>query len=300
MVIPLLPKQEPRVRFPSPAPIFRSCLFPLIGDLPIQEISSSILKAALKPIEARGKLDLLADALRISKEVFNLAKSDDRYIGDNPAEALKTNIFPKHRGQNRKALPWAEMNGFLHRLDAGRLQTETTSCIKLLMTTGTRPGESREARWAEFDLEAAKWTIPAERMKSRKEHCVPLSVQTVAMLKELHLLTGEREYLFPGQRGSKAGVFTDMGLLKAIRVVAGHDLVDAHGFRATFRTYAEESGKWSFEVMEAALAHGKKTATIAAYARATHYAERAKLAQWYADELDQAKRGAIVVQMKVA
>ena len=280
--------------------IFRSCLFPLIGDLPIQEISSSILKAALKPIEARGKLDLLADALRISKEVFNLAKSDDRYIGDNPAEALKTNIFPKHRGQNRKALPWAEMNGFLHRLDAGRLQTETTSCIKLLMTTGTRPGESREARWVEFDLEAAKWTIPAERMKSRKEHCVPLSVQTVAMLKELHLLTGEREYLFPGQRGSKAGVFTDMGLLKAIRVVAGHDLVDAHGFRATFRTYAEESGKWSFEVMEAALAHGKKTATIAAYARATHYAERAKLAQWYADELDQAKRGAVIINMQIA
>ncbi len=75
-----------------------------------------------------------------------------------------------------------------------------------------------------------------------------------------------------------------MGLLKAVRIVAGHDLVDAHGFRATFRTYAEESSQWSFDAMEAALSHGKKNAVVAAYARATHYIERAKLAQWYVDE----------------
>jgi integrase len=158
------------------------------------------------------------------------------------------------------------MNGFLHRLDAGRLNPETVACIKLLMWTGTRPGESRGARWEEFNLETACWTIPTERMKSRKEHRIPLAKQAVAMLRELQHLTGEREYLFPAQRGAKADCLTDMGLLKAVRMVAGHDLVDAHGFRATFRTYAE----------------------------------RAKLAQWYANELDNAKRGAVVIHLPAA
>ncbi len=280
--------------------IFLSCLFPLLGDLPIQVITSPILKETLKPIEERGKLDLLNDARRLSGEVFNLAKANGQFTGDNPAEALKSNVFAKHRGTQRLALAWSEMNGFLHRLDAGRLNPETVACIKLLMMTATRPGESREARWSEFNLDAACWTIPGERMKSRKEHRIPLASQAVAMLRELHHLTGEREYLFPAQRGAKAACLTDMGLLKAVRIVAGHDLVDAHGFRATFRTYAEESGQWSFDAMEAALSHGKKNAVVAAYARATHYAERAKLAQWYADELDNAKRGALVIHLPSA
>ena len=280
--------------------IFRSCLFSTLGDLPIQEISSPILKATLKPIEDRGKLDLLNDARRLAKETFDLAKANGQFIGDNPADCLKNNVFAKHRGKNRMALPWSELNGFLHRLDAGRLHAETVACIRLLIMSGSRPGESREARWSEFDLDNACWSIPAARMKSRKEHCIPLSTQLVAVLRELYRLTGEREFLFPAQRGSKAQCLTDMGLLKAIRVVAGHDLVDAHGFRATFRTHAEESGLWSFDVMEAALAHGKKNAVVAAYARATHYQERAKLAQWYADELDMAKRGAFIVKLKMA
>lgn len=278
--------------------IFRSCLFPTLGNLPVQEITSPILKATLKPIEDRGKLDLLNDARRLSKEVFDLAKSNGQFVGDNPAECLKNNVFAKHRRENRMALPWSEMNGFLHRLDAGRLNPETVACIKLMMLTATRPGEAREARWSEFDLDNAVWCIPAERMKTRKEHRIPLATQLIATLRELHHLTGEKAFLFPAQRGSKASCLTDMGLLKAIRIVAGHDLVDAHGFRATFRTYAEESGRWSFEVMEAALSHGKKSAVVAAYARATHYPERAKLAQWYADELDRAKRGAVIIRIK--
>ena len=280
--------------------IFLSCLFPKLGSLPIQEVTSPILKSVLKPIEERGKLDLLNDARRLAGEVFNLAKSNGQFVGDNPAEALKQNVFAKHRGKSRQALPWSEMNGFLHRLDAGRIAATTTAAIRLLLLTAARPGEVREARWAEFDLAAACWVIPPERMKSRKEHRIPLSKQAVAMLLEQHHLTGEREFVFPGQRGSKTACLTDMGLLKAIRVVAGHDLVDAHGFRAVFRTYAEESGLWSFDAMECALAHGKKNAVVAAYARATHYQERAKLAQWYAGELDQAKHGAVIVKLHTA
>jgi integrase len=242
-------------------------------------------------------LDMLKFVLRIAGEVFDLAKSSGQFKGDNPAHALRNNVFARHKKGQMMALPWSDMAGFLHRLDGCYGEFHTICCVRLMMLAATRPGEARGARWEEFDLDSACWTIPAERMKGRKEHRVPLAHQTVTMLRELLPLTGKGEFLFPGQRGAKTPILSDMALLKAVRRTAGHDKVDAHGFRAVFRTHAEESGLWSFEVMEAALAHGKKNAVVGSYARATHYPQRAKLAQWYADELDRIKRGAEVLAL---
>lgn len=273
-------------------------LFPALGKVPIQRIDSPLLKEVLRPIAARGSLDMLKFVLRIAGEVFDLATSDGRYKGDNPAHSLRKNVFPKHTRGQMAALPWSQMAGFLHRLDGCYGEFATICCVRLMILTATRPGEARGARWQEFDLDAARWTIPAERMKRRKEHWIPLARQTVEMLRELHALTGSGEYLFPGQRGAQTPVLSDMALLKAVRRTASHNDVDAHGFRATFRTHAEESGRWSFEAMEAALAHGKKDTVVASYARATHYPEREKLAQWYADELDRVKAGAAIIPLR--
>ena len=270
---------------------FKANLFPTLGDVPIHRIEPALLKNELKPIEARGSLDMLRFVLQIAGAVFDLAKADGRFKGDNPAQALRRNVFAKHKRGSMKALAWEEMPGFLHRLDGFYGEFATACCIRLILWTATRPGEARNARWEEFDLNKACWTIPAERMKLRQEHRIPLPQQAVAMLKELKLLTGAKEYLFPSQRGSKAVTISDMAILQAIRRTVGHDQVDAHGFRAVFRTHAGESLRWEESVLEAALAHGKKNAVIGAYDRATHYAERKKLMQWYADELDRVKKG---------
>lgn len=274
--------------------------YPKLGQMPIQQIDAPYLKEVLRPIEARGSLDMLNFMLRIAGEVFDLAKANGQFKGDNPARSLKSNVFQRHTKGQMAALPWGEMNGFLHRLDGCYGQFSTICCLRLMILTSTRPGEARGARWAEFDLDAACWAIPAQRMKRRKEHRIPLARQTVAMLRELRQVTGDGEYLFPGQAGAKSPVITDMTVLKAVRRTAGHDNVDAHGFRAVFRTHAEESGRWPFEVMEAALAHGKQNQTVASYARATHYEQRSKLAQWYADELDAVKRGGTVIAISSA
>lgn len=272
-------------------------LLPKLGTMPIQKIEAPYLKTVLRRIEARGSLEMLSFVLRIAGEVFDLAKSNGQLRGDNPAHSLRSNVFQRHKKGQMAALPWTEMNGFLHRLDGCYGEFATICCLRLMIWTATRPGEARGARWAEFDLDAADWTIPASRMKRRKEHRIPLARQTVDMLRQLHPLTGDGEYLFPGQLGAKTPVISDMTVLKAVRRTAGHDNVDAHGFRAVFRTHAEESGLWAFEVMEAALSHGKQSQVVGSYARATHYAQRAKLAQWYADQLDQVKRGATVVPL---
>lgn len=279
---------------------FKANVFPKLGSMPIQRMEPALLKDVLRPIEARGSLDMLRFVLRIVGEAFDLAKASGQFKGDNPAHALRANVFAKHKRGKMAALPWAEMPGFLHRLDGCRGEFSTLCCIRLMMLTATRPGEARGARWKEFDLDAARWTIPAERMKGRKEHRIPLARQTVAMLKELQEVTGDGEYLFPGQRGAKTPILSDMALLKAVRRTAGHDDVDAHGFRAVFRTHAEESGLWSFEVMEATLAHSKQNAVVGSYARATHYDQRGRLAQWYADDLDRVKRGADVLVLHSA
>lgn len=275
-------------------------LTPKLGAMPIQKIEAPYLKEILRPIEARGSLDMLGFVLRIAGETFDLAKSNGTFKGDNPAHVLRSNVFTKHKRGHMAALEWSEMNGYMHRLDACRGTFANIACLRLILLTAARPGEARGARWAEFDLAKACWTIPAERMKSRKIHRIPLARQAVAMLRELHQLTGEGEYLFPGKLGAASPIVSDMAILKAVRRTAGHDNVDAHGFRATFRTHAEDSGLWSFEVMEAALAHGKKDQVVASYARATHYDQRVKLAQWYADQLDAVKNGGQVIQLQPA
>lgn len=265
---------------------FKANLYPCIGKIPIQEIDSPMLRGALHRIEARGSLDMLANVRRWAGEVFDFAKANGQFKGDNPAHALVKNIFAIHTREHMKALPWEAMPDFLYHLEFFRGEGATLAAVKMLLLTAVRPGEVRGAHWAEFDLKSAQWTIPATRMKSRKPHLVPLSRQAITALEELRLLTGHSEFLFPARVGAKTDTLSDMALLKAVRRAADDSSLTAHGFRATFRTHAEESGKWSFEVMEAALAHGKKNTVVGSYARATHYDARIKLMQWWADELD--------------
>jgi integrase len=274
----------------------RANLYPLLGNLPIQEIDSPILREALRKIESRGALEMLGNVRRWAGEVFDLAKANGQFVGDNPAQALLRNIFQKHEAENMRALAWTDVGQFWRELDLTPGDPATIAAIKLLVLTACRPGEVRGARWEEFDFDRARWTIPAERMKMGKPHAVPLSRQVLAILSNLKGLTGDGEYLFPAKvRGGKLPTISDMTLLKAVKRATGRD-VHAHGMRALFSTHVAESGKWADNVKEAALAHGKK-GIEGAYDRATHYLERVRLMQWYADEIEQAGRGADVVPL---
>ena len=271
----------------------RANLLPLLGPLPIQDIDAPILREALRRIEARGALEMLGNVRRWAGEVFDLAKANGQFSGDNPAQALLKNVFKKHESENMRALAWVDVPGFMKGLDAMEAAPSTVFAIKLLILTGCRPGEVRGARWEEFDFERARWTIPAARMKMGNAHSVPLSRQAMTVLDGLKSLTCEREYLFPSRPGSKVKVISDMAVLKAVKRAAGKD-IHAHGFRALFSTHVAESGKWSDNVKEAALAHGKR-GIEGVYDRATHYSERTKLMQWWADEIDAAVKGADVI-----
>ena len=269
-------------------------LYPLLGSLPIQEITAPMLREALRGLENRGALDYLAGIRRWAGEVFDYAKAHGYFAGDNPAHALRKNVFKKHEGGHMKALAWGDVGAFVKALDTLNAEAPTICAIRLLLLTASRPSEVCEARWAEFDFDRARWEIPAERMKKREIHAVSLCRQAIAALNELKQITGQDEYLFPSRGGSKHPFISDATLLAAVKRAAGKN-VHSHGLRATFSTHVSESLKWDDKVKEAALAHRKAGKTEASYDRATHYLERVKLMQWYADEIDSAVKGADVI-----
>jgi integrase len=271
----------------------RANLLPMLGPLPIQSIDSPILREALRKIEARGSLEMLGNVRRWAGEIFDFAKANGQFKGDNPATALLRNVFKKHSGERMRALTWDEIPGFIHALDSVKANEITVLAIRLLLLTACRPGEVRGAKWDEFNFALARWEISGERMKTRQMHAVPLSKQALTVLEQLKKLTGMGEYLFPARPGAKADCITDMTVLKAVKRAAGRD-VHAHGLRSTFSTFVAESLKWDDVVKEAALAH-YKTDVEGKYDRATHYKERVKLMQWYADKIDAAVKGAKVI-----
>lgn len=158
--------------------------------------------------------------------------------------------------------------------------------LKLLAMLHVRPGELRLAKWGEFDLEGAKWVIPADRMKMRKPHTAPLSSQVVETMKELEQLSHRDSMVLPSPR-RKMDPLSENTFNKALRMMGfSKEEVTAHGFRATFSTLANESGKWNPDAIERALAHVDANEVRRAYNRAAFWDERVEMAQWWADSLD--------------
>ena len=159
-----------------------------------------------------------------------------------------------------------------------------------------RPGELRSAMWNEIDIDGAVWTIPAEKMKMRKPHHVPLSRQALVLLNELHELTGGRLGLvFPSIR-STARPMSENTVNAALRRLGfTGDEMTAHGFRAMASTLLNESGKWHSDAIERALAHQDSDNVRAAYHRGAHWKERVEMAQWWSDHLDQLRAGAAIL-----
>lgn len=172
----------------------------------------------------------------------------------------------------------------------------TRLAIKLIALTFVRTGELIAATWSEFDLEAARWNIPAERMKMRTPHIVPLSTQALETLVTLRPLSGRSEWLFPGER-SGARHMSNNTILKGLERMGFKGRMTGHGFRGLASTLLHEQG-YAHEHIELQLAHAPRNAVSAAYNHALHLKARAKMMQEWADFLDQTQRGAKVLLFK--
>ncbi|HAW7810702.1 integrase domain-containing protein [Klebsiella variicola] len=255
-------------------------IFPTLGDTPIKEIRPKMLKQHLEPIEKRGVLETLRRIISRLNEIFRYAATEE-LIEFNPADNLGQR-FSKPKKLNMPALPPSELPRFLVALNNASIRLETRLLIEWQLLTWVRPGEAVRTRWSDIDIETGMWNIPAEFMKMKKPHKVPLSKEALRVLDLMKAISGHREWVFPSIKAPLNHMHEQTANAAIIRMGFGGELV-AHGMRSIARTAAEESGKFRTDVLEAALAHSKKDEIIAAYNRAEYLTERVVLMQWWSD-----------------
>ena len=255
------------------------------GNKPIAQITSPMILACLRKVEAKGNFETAKRLRATIGAVFRYAIANGT-VGTDPTYALRDAIIrptvtPRAAITDAKAL-----GGLLRAIDGFHGQLTTRIGLQLLALLAQRPGELRNAKWSEFDLEAAIWSIPAERMKMRRAHRVPLPAQAVAFLKELHKLTGQGDLLLPSLVSSMRPMSENTLNTALRRMGVSAKEMTSHGFRATFSTLANESGLWNPDAVERALAHIEGNQVRRAYARGEHWEERIRMADWWAGFLE--------------
>lgn len=269
--------------------------YPLIGNRPIADLTAPELLEVLRKVEARGRYET-ANRLRSTfGTIFRYAIVTGRAQRDVSFDLRGALITPKP--QHRAAIldPKA-LGGLLRAVDAHEGQPVVRIALKLLPHMFPRPGELRLAEWKEFDFETAVWTIPAEKMKMRRAHKVPLTEQVLDLLAELEPISGDSKYLFPSVRSADRPI-TDSTLNAALRRLGfGKEEVSAHGFRATASTLLNEMGKWHPDAIERQLAHVESNDVRRAYARGTHWDERVKMMRHWSNYLDALQSGAKILK----
>jgi integrase len=272
-------------------------IFPALGSRPIASITPPQILTAMRTIEARGAHEVARRTMQYCGQVFRYAIQTGR-IESDPTRDLKGALKPFKKGHYR-ALDSKDLPAFLRALDRNeaRLYPQTINATRLLLLTFVRTSELIEARWDEFDFENNLWHIPAERMKMRQPHIVPLSRQTLAILEEQKELTGKWEWVFPNQARPKKPM-SNGTILGGIRRMGYKDKTTGHGFRALAMSTIKEELGYRHEVIDRQLAHAPRNRVDAAYDRAMFLSERKKMMQEWADYLDSAANSHNVIQRK--
>lgn len=273
-------------------------IFPALGQRPISEILAPELVRMTKAIEARGALDIAKRSLQTCSQIFRYAIAHGLATRNPATEIRPGDILVSRRKQNYARVDAKELPALLRHIEVYQGSSVTRMAMKLMAMTFVRTSELIGARWEEFDLDNARWDIPAERMKMKSPHIVLLSRQAVTLLRMLHTLTGHRELLFPGDRDFKKPMSNNT-ILKALERMGYKGRMTGHGFRGIASTILHEQG-WPHEHIELQLAHQERDDVSAAYNHALYLKPRAEMMQWWSDYLDRCVSGASVTQLRSA
>lgn len=256
-------------------------VFPSIGQIPIREITPAQILDILQKATKRGAPTVAAEAKRTMSGIFELAIATLR--ADNDPVWPVRKALPANKTQHKTALTTDEIGRLLRDFDNHRCTYQINYCMQLMWWTLARPSETAEAEWSEFDLETAVWRIPAERMKARKEHIIPLPRQAVEMLRGLHGVTGHRTHLFPG-RDDRNAPMSAHSLRQALKVLGWSGSFSPHGARTTGSTRLNELG-YRPDAIEAQLAHADPNNVRRTYNHASYFEERRAMMQDWADHI---------------
>lgn len=269
-------------------------VFPHLGALPIVDINAPMLLAAIRKIEERGAIETAHRAFQNCGQVFRYAVSTGR-LNSDPSRDLRGALSPAKGTHFSAVTEPAEVGRLLRLLDTYQGGYTVTAAAKLAPLVFVRPGELRNARWVDVDLEAGEWRYIVP--KTRTPHIVPLSTQAKAILEALRPHTGHSEYVFPGGR-SPLKPMSENGVLAAMRDLGIRaDEMTGHGWRAVARTLLDEVLGYPPHIIEQQLAHAVKDALGRAYNRTAHLPQRHEMMQGWSDYLDKLKQGAEIIPL---
>jgi len=271
-------------------------VFPWLGSRPIADVTAMELLATVNRIVDRGAVESAHRVLQNCGQVLRYAIATGR-AERNPAADLRGALPPVKQTHLAAIVDPVAIGGLLRAMDAYNGSLVTKCALRLAPLVFVRPGELRQAEWAEFDLDGAQWNIPAAKMKMREPHLVPLAPQAVAILRELQALTGRGRYVFPSARSPQRPMSNNAVLSALRRMGYATDEMSGHGFRAMARTVLDEVLHFRPDYIEHQLAHAVKDPNGRAYNRTAHLAERRKMMAGWADYLDALKAGGNVLPM---
>lgn len=264
--------------------MLQTFIFPRLGSRPIAKITAPDMLAALRRIEERGKHETAHRTKQKCGQVFRYAIATGRAERDVTAD-LRGALAPVVSEHHASIVDPSAIGELLRAIDGYSGQSVTRAALTLAPLVFTRPGELRKAEWSEFDLDAAEWRIPGSRMKMGEQHIVPLPTQAIAIVRELQLLTGDGNYVFPSIR-TTARPMSENTITGALRRLGyTSDEMTGHGFRSMASTCLNEQG-WHPDLIELQLAHAERNKVRAAYNKAQRLPERRKMMQAWADYLD--------------
>jgi integrase len=262
-------------------------VFPAVGGIPVQQIKARILVEALEPIKARGALETVRRLVQRINEIM-IFSVNTGLIESNPASGIG-NAFEKPKKQHMPTLKPEELPKLLRSLHTSNLTLSTRCLIEWQLLTLVRPNEASGTRWDEICLESKVWKIPSVRMKSKREHIVPLSVEAIGILELMKKISAHREHVFPSRNNPKLPMNSQTANAALKRLGFGGKLV-AHGLRAIASTTMNEAGL-NPDVIEAALAHVDKNEIRRAYNRSTYFEQRITLMDWWGNHVTNFKQG---------
>ncbi len=274
-------------------------IFPYLAETPVKDITAPLVIELLKPIEAKGSLETVKRLSQRLNEVMNFA-TNYGLVQANPLTGIKA-AFKKPKKESMAALKPAELPELMGAIANASIKRTTRCLLEWQLHTMTRPSEASGAKWCEIDIDEKVWTIPAERMKKRREHRIPLTKQAIELLDVMKPISGHREFIFPSDRDPKKPCNSQTANMALKRMGFAGKLV-SHGLRSLASTTLNEQG-FEADLIEAALAHVDDNQVRSAYNRTDYLERRVPMMCWWSGHIGEATKGNLSVtgtkQLKV-
>ena len=272
-------------------------VFPSLGNRPIAEIEAPELVQMAKEIEKRGAAELAKRSLQVCSMIFRYAIANGKARRNPAIDIRPSDVLKARKAENYARVGVGELPALMRKVEAYKGKPATRLAIKLMALTFVRTGELIGAKWSEFNLDAARWDIPGERMKMKTPHIVPLSDQVIDVLKTLQTITGDGELLFPGERDHDRPISNNT-ILKALEIMGYKGTMTGHGFRGIASTVLHEHG-FEHAHIEAQLAHAERSSVSAAYNHAVYLPQRVAMMAWWGVFIEAAAKGNVIQLRKL-